>query len=159
MTITLKMIMFHTDQCLELCEEGSGETLGVRGQVIVSLVSRDAARGEPATAAGEGSPLAVVGPAGDVRTPRDPRDPPPVPNGTRNPLPQHWEERFTSSGRSISFYIIFWCSAAWPATDHYIPSCESDDVYVFVAGDGLFLDFIVMFKTLKGQVLRDSLTY
>ncbi|XP_050561006.1 E3 ubiquitin-protein ligase SMURF1 [Spodoptera frugiperda] len=86
-------------QCLELCEEGTGETCGVRGQVIVSLVSRDAARGEPAAAAGEGSPLAVVGPAGDVRTPRDPRDPPPAQNGTRNPLPQHWEERFTSSGR------------------------------------------------------------
>lgn len=96
---------------MELCEEGSGETFGVRGQVIVSLVSRDAARGEPAAAAGEGSPLAVVGPAGDVRSPRDPRDPPP-----RDPLPQHWEERFTSSGRSLSFYISF------------------------VTGEGLFLD-------------------
>lgn len=94
------------DQCLELCEEGTGETCGVRGQVIVSLVSRDAARGEPAAAAGEGSPLAVVGPAGDVRTPRDPRDPPPAQNGTRNPLPQHWEERFTSSGRLILLYVF-----------------------------------------------------
>ncbi|CAH0579342.1 unnamed protein product [Chrysodeixis includens] len=83
-------------QCLELCEEGSGETCGVRGQVIVSLVSRDAARGEPATAAGEGSPLAVVGPAGDVRAPRDP---PAQHHAARNPLPQHWEERVTSNGR------------------------------------------------------------
>ncbi|KAL0841369.1 hypothetical protein ABMA28_015068 [Loxostege sticticalis] len=83
-------------QCLELCEDGSGETCGVRGQVIVSLLSRDGARGEPASAAGEGSPLAVVGPAGDVRSPRD------LPintNTTQTPLPPHWEERFTASGR------------------------------------------------------------
>ncbi|XP_046959575.1 E3 ubiquitin-protein ligase SMURF2 [Vanessa cardui] len=83
-------------QCLELCEDNSGETCGVRGQVIVSLLSRDGARGEPASAAGEGSPLAVVGPAGDVRAPRDP----PVNSSSSNlPLPPHWEERFTSSGR------------------------------------------------------------
>ncbi|XP_049868904.1 E3 ubiquitin-protein ligase SMURF2 [Pectinophora gossypiella] len=83
-------------QCLELCEDGSGETCGVRGQVIVSLLSRDGARGEPASAAGEGSPLAVVGPAGDVRAPRDP---PVSPTLSQQPLPPHWEERFTSSGR------------------------------------------------------------
>ncbi|XP_045497074.1 E3 ubiquitin-protein ligase SMURF2 [Colias croceus] len=82
-------------QCLELCEDNSGEACGVKGQVIVSLLSRDGARGEPASAAGEGSPLAVVGPAGEVRAPREP----PVSNGTSLPLPQHWEERFTSSGR------------------------------------------------------------
>ncbi|KAL4704218.1 hypothetical protein ACJJTC_011844 [Scirpophaga incertulas] len=83
-------------QCLELCEDGSGETCGVRGQVIVSLLSRDGTRGEPASAAGEGSPLAVVGPAGDVRPPRDPTinaNSPPV------SLPPPWEERFTPSGR------------------------------------------------------------
>lgn len=84
-------------QCLELCDDG-GETSGVRGQVIVSLVSRDAARGEPATAAGEGSPLAVVGPAGDVRAPRD-LPPTPTAPATRPALPLHWEERFTSKGR------------------------------------------------------------
>ncbi|XP_063825049.1 E3 ubiquitin-protein ligase SMURF2 [Ostrinia nubilalis] len=83
-------------QCLELCEDGSGETCGVRGQVIVSLLSRDGARGEPASAAGEGSPLAVVGPAGDVRSPRDP---PVNTNANQTPLPPHWEERFTASGR------------------------------------------------------------
>lgn len=83
-------------QCLELCEDGSGETCGVRGQVIVSLLSRDGARGEPASAAGEGSPLAVVGPAGDVRAPRDP---PISTNTSPVPLPPHWEERFTPSGR------------------------------------------------------------
>ncbi|XP_059047101.1 E3 ubiquitin-protein ligase SMURF1 [Achroia grisella] len=83
-------------QCLELSEDSSLETCGVRGQVIVSLLSRDGARGEPASAAGEGSPLAVVGPAGDVRSPRDP---PVIPNTNQSPLPQFWEEKFTSSGR------------------------------------------------------------
>ncbi|KAM3961116.1 SMAD specific E3 ubiquitin protein ligase isoform 2-T2 [Aphomia sociella] len=83
-------------QCLELSEDGSGETCGVRGQVIVSLLSRDGARGEPASAAGEGSPLAVVGPAGDVRSSRDP---PVIQNASQSPLPQFWEEKFTSSGR------------------------------------------------------------
>lgn len=87
--------MPFSDQCLELCEDGSGETCGVRGQVIVSLLSRDGTRGEPASAAGEGSPLAVVGPAGEVRAPREP----PIQNIAPQPLPQHWEERFTSSGR------------------------------------------------------------
>lgn len=91
-------LIVSTDQCLELCEDGSGETCGVRGQVIVSLLSRDGARGEPASAAGEGSPLAVVGPAGDVRAPRDP---PISPNASIIPLPPHWEARFTSSGRYI----------------------------------------------------------
>lgn len=85
------------DQCLELCEENLGKACGVRGQVIVSLLSRDSTRGEPASAAGEGSPLAVVGPAGEVRAPRDP----PInnTNASHLPLPPHWEERFTSSGR------------------------------------------------------------
>ncbi|GBP18098.1 E3 ubiquitin-protein ligase SMURF2 [Eumeta japonica] len=83
-------------QCLELCEDGSGEHCGVRGQVIVSLLSRDGARGEPASGAGEGSPLAVVGPAGDVRAPRDP----PIQNNvSQAPLPPHWEERFAPNGR------------------------------------------------------------
>ncbi|XP_013142942.1 PREDICTED: E3 ubiquitin-protein ligase SMURF2 [Papilio polytes] len=84
-------------QCLELCEENLGKACGVRGQVIVSLLSRDSTRGEPASAAGEGSPLAVVGPAGEVRAPRDP----PInnTNASHLPLPPHWEERFTSSGR------------------------------------------------------------
>ncbi|XP_014366908.2 E3 ubiquitin-protein ligase SMURF1 [Papilio machaon] len=84
-------------QCLELCEENLGKACGVRGQVIVSLLSRDSTRGEPASAAGEGSPLAVVGPAGEVRAPRDP----PINNTNVShlPLPPHWEERFTSSGR------------------------------------------------------------
>lgn len=85
-----------SDQCLELCEDNSGETCGVKGQVIVSLLSRDGTRGEPASAAGEGSPLAVVGPAGEVRASRDP----PVNSNVSNlPLPPHWEERCTSSGR------------------------------------------------------------
>lgn len=89
-------ISSFSDQCLELCEDSTGEPCGVRGQVIVSLLSRDGARGEPASAAGEGSPLVVVGPAGDVRAPRDP---PVQTNSTQSPLPPHWEERLTLSGR------------------------------------------------------------
>lgn len=85
-----------SDQCLELCEDGTGEPLGVRGQVIVSLLSRDSARGEPTSAAGEGSPLAVVGPAGEVRASRDP---PVSPTQSQSPLPLQWEERIASSGR------------------------------------------------------------
>lgn len=81
---------------MELCEDGSGETCGVRGQVIISLLSRDGARGEPASTVGEGSPLAVVGPAGEVRAPREP---PANLNSSQLPLPPHWEERFASSGR------------------------------------------------------------
>ncbi|VVC89078.1 unnamed protein product, partial [Leptidea sinapis] len=81
-------------QCLELCEDSSGETCGVKGQVIVSLLSRDGSRGEPASAAGEGSPLAVVGPAGDVQSPREQ---PPLNNNTHQS--QLWKEKFTPSGR------------------------------------------------------------
>ncbi|CAH2037296.1 unnamed protein product, partial [Iphiclides podalirius] len=83
-------------QCLELCEDSLGEACGVKGQVIVSLLSRDGTRGEPASVASEGSPLAVVGPAGEVRAPRDP---PLNANASHQPLPPHWGERFTSSGR------------------------------------------------------------
>lgn len=63
----------------------------------MSLLSRDGTRGEPASAAGEGSPLAVVGPAGEVRAPREP--PVNTNSNSQLPLPQHWEERFTSGGR------------------------------------------------------------
>lgn len=91
------LIFLLSDQCLELCEDGTGEPCGVRGQVIISLLSRDGARGEPASAAGEGSPLAVVGPAGDVRTPREPMQP----NITQQSLPSHWEERYTPTGRLV----------------------------------------------------------
>lgn len=104
-TYLILIVFFLSDQCLELCEDGSGETCGVRGQVIVSLLSRDGTRGEPASAAGEGSPLAVVGPAGDVRSPRDP---PINTNTSQLPLPPHWEERFTATGRYASNKLLIW---------------------------------------------------
>nr|XP_032520577.1 E3 ubiquitin-protein ligase SMURF2 [Danaus plexippus plexippus] len=103
-------------QCLELCEDSTGEVCGVRGQVIVSLLSRDGARGEQASTVGEGSPLAVVGPAGDVRAPRDSVS-------TETPLPAHWKQRFTPAGRP--FYINHQlCRSQWerPSTSPLSPS-------------------------------------
>lgn len=53
------------------------------------------------------SPLAVVGPTGDVRSPRE-RSPPPAPTPH---LPHGWEQRTTNNGRygiiSLMFYIYF----------------------------------------------------
>ncbi|XP_041978571.1 E3 ubiquitin-protein ligase Smurf1-like [Aricia agestis] len=88
------------DQCLELNEDTSGETCAetcrVQGQVIVSLLSRDSTRGEPASAPGEGSPLAVVGPAGEVLAPREQSI---NSNSANELLPLHWEKRLTPTGR------------------------------------------------------------
>lgn len=61
----------------------------------MSLLSRDSTRGEPASAAGEGSPLAVVGPAGEVLAPREQ----PNSNPQNELLPLHWERRLTPAGR------------------------------------------------------------
>ncbi|XP_041978568.1 E3 ubiquitin-protein ligase SMURF2-like [Aricia agestis] len=87
-------------QCLELNEDTSGETCAetcrVQGQVIVSLLSRDSTRGEPASAPGEGSPLAVVGPAGEVLAPREQSI---NSNSANELLPLHWEKRLTPTGR------------------------------------------------------------
>lgn len=96
----LTIFLYLADQCLELRDDSTGESISGRGQVIVSLLSRDGSRGEPASATGEGSPLAVVGPAGEVRAPREPPG-----NSNKNPsqspLPPQWEERFTSGGRLV----------------------------------------------------------
>lgn len=73
----INSLFFFSDQCLELCKASAGDTEAVRGQIIVSLLSRDGGSGGR-------SPLAVVGPAGDLRPPT---------------LPSGWEERTTGSGR------------------------------------------------------------
>lgn len=60
----------------------------MKGQIIISLLSRDGPCG--------GTPLAVVGPLGDLRGPSD-RDASPVVEN--DSLPPGWEERRTTSGR------------------------------------------------------------
>lgn len=79
-----------SDQCLELCKASGADAEGVRGEIIVSLLSL-----EPGGGTSGRSPLAVVGPTGDVRSPRD-RSPPPVPTPH---LPNGWEQRTTNNGR------------------------------------------------------------
>ncbi|GJQ81715.1 hypothetical protein Trydic_g9156 [Trypoxylus dichotomus] len=59
----------------------------VKGQIIISLMSRDGPSG--------GIPLAVVGPLGELKGPSD-RENSPTDN---NELPHGWEERRTDNGR------------------------------------------------------------
>lgn len=59
----------------------------MKGQIIISLLSRDGPSG--------GTPLAVVGPLGDVRGPSDQDI---VPSGNED-LPPGWEECRTANGR------------------------------------------------------------
>lgn len=59
----------------------------VKGQIIISLLSRDGPSG--------GTPLAVVGPLGDLRGPSDPDTSP----SENEDLPPGWEERRTENGR------------------------------------------------------------
>lgn len=59
----------------------------VKGQIIISLMSRDGPSG--------GIPLAVVGPLGDLKGPSD-RENSPIGN---DELPHGWEERRTDNGR------------------------------------------------------------
>lgn len=58
----------------------------MKGQIIISLLSRDGPCG--------GTPLAVVGPLGELRGPNDCDSPP-----ENEELPPGWEERRTESGR------------------------------------------------------------
>ncbi|KAH8277980.1 hypothetical protein KR018_012202 [Drosophila ironensis] len=56
----------------------------VRGQIIISLLSKDGAN--------TGNPLAIVGPSGDVRGPSEE-------DSSEDSLPEGWEERRTDNGR------------------------------------------------------------
>lgn len=56
----------------------------VRGQIIISLLSKDGP--------GSGNPLAIVGPSGDVRGPSED-------DSSEDSLPEGWEERRTDNGR------------------------------------------------------------
>ncbi|XP_053684395.1 E3 ubiquitin-protein ligase SMURF2 [Sabethes cyaneus] len=72
-------------QRLDLCKASQDDTDPVKGQIIVSLMSRDGTTG--------GTPLAIVGPAGDVRGPDDDEE------IIQDELPAGWEERVTAIGR------------------------------------------------------------
>lgn len=75
------------DQRLDLCKASVDDTEPVKGQIIISLLSRDGPCG--------GTPLAVVGPLGELRGPND------CDNSTseNDELPPGWEERRTDTGR------------------------------------------------------------
>ncbi|CAO1372874.1 unnamed protein product [Diamesa hyperborea] len=75
-------------QRLDLCKLTADDPVPVKGQIIISLLSRDAITGC-------GNPLAIVGPAGDVRGPDDDE----MIVEQRNSLPEGWEERKTGDGR------------------------------------------------------------
>ncbi|EAT37804.1 AAEL010256-PA, partial [Aedes aegypti] len=72
-------------QRLELCKASHDDPDPVKGQIIVSLMSRDGTTG--------GTPLAIVGPAGDVRGPDDDEE------ILKDELPAGWEERLTQNNR------------------------------------------------------------
>ncbi|KXJ74214.1 hypothetical protein RP20_CCG014111 [Aedes albopictus] len=72
-------------QRLELCKASHDDPDPVKGQIIVSLMSRDGTTG--------GTPLAIVGPAGDVRGPDDDEE------ILKDELPAGWEERLTQTNR------------------------------------------------------------
>nr|XP_023019400.1 E3 ubiquitin-protein ligase SMURF2 isoform X1 [Leptinotarsa decemlineata]XP_023019401.1 E3 ubiquitin-protein ligase SMURF2 isoform X2 [Leptinotarsa decemlineata] len=74
-------------QCLDLGKANAEDSEPVRGQIIISLLSRDGPCG--------GTPLAIVGPLGDLRGPVDSESN----NVTSVDLPPGWEERRTPNGR------------------------------------------------------------
>jgi E3 ubiquitin ligase SMURF1/2 len=81
-------------QRLDLCKNSPDDPTQVRGQIIISLLSRDA------ITPGSGNPLAIVGPAGEIHGPEDDDEVATVENRQTNKnLPEGWEERKTN-GRS-----------------------------------------------------------
>ena len=67
----------HSDQRLDLCKNNSDDQDVVRGQIVVSLLSRDGH--------GSGSQNVVVDTLGNLSCPDD--------------LPEGWEERRSANGR------------------------------------------------------------
>uniref|UniRef100_A0A336MMQ5 E3 ubiquitin-protein ligase SMURF1 n=1 Tax=Culicoides sonorensis TaxID=179676 RepID=A0A336MMQ5_CULSO len=76
-------------QRLDLCKAAQDDPEPIKGQIVISLMSRE---GTSTTGPGR---LAIVGPAGDVRGPDNEED------GDENAadLPTGWEERKTPNGR------------------------------------------------------------
>uniref|UniRef100_A0A1Q3F9Q5 E3 ubiquitin-protein ligase SMURF1 n=1 Tax=Culex tarsalis TaxID=7177 RepID=A0A1Q3F9Q5_CULTA len=75
-------------QRLDLRKASHDDPDPVKGQIIVSFMSRDGTTG--------GTPLAIVGPAGDVRGPDNDNDNEIL---LKDELPAGWEERHTQAGR------------------------------------------------------------
>lgn len=89
-------------QRLDLCKSTPDDPTPVRGQIIISLLSRDAITGS-------GNPLAIVGPAGEVHGPEE-EDLSITTTATEQQhrtnnasLPEGWEERKTADGRN--YYV------------------------------------------------------
>jgi len=74
----------HSVQRLDLGKLSPDDDELVRGQIIISLLSKDG----PSS----GNPLAIVGPSGDVRGPSED-------DSSEDSLPEGWEERRTDNGR------------------------------------------------------------
>jgi E3 ubiquitin ligase SMURF1/2 len=103
-------------QRLDLCKSSPDDPTPVRGQIIISLLSRDAITGS-------GNPLAIVGPAGEVHGPDEEETPAPEPqqpHRTSSHLPEGWEERKTADGRSYFVNHVSkttqWSRPTQPAT-------------------------------------------
>uniref|UniRef100_A0A182JV31 HECT-type E3 ubiquitin transferase n=1 Tax=Anopheles christyi TaxID=43041 RepID=A0A182JV31_9DIPT len=98
------------DQRLELVKRSQDDPDPVKGQIIVSLMSRDSATG--------GTPLAIVSPAGDVRVPDDDDAADESlfveqQQQQQQQLPQGWEERSTQNGRT--YYVNHYTKTTqWP---------------------------------------------
>lgn len=78
-----------SDQRLDLCKGSADDIDPVRGQIIISLMSRDGS-------SSSGNPLAIVGPGGDIQGPNDENE---HVTSVSDALPEGWEERKTSNGR------------------------------------------------------------
>ncbi|XP_031355138.1 E3 ubiquitin-protein ligase Smurf1-like [Photinus pyralis] len=78
--------IISNDQRLDLCKASQDDSEPVKGQIIISLLSRDGPCG--------GTPLAVVGPLGELRGPASRELSP-----QEDELPPGWEERRTPNGR------------------------------------------------------------
>lgn len=86
--INFSFVVF-SDQRLELCKGSADDIDPVRGQIIISLMSRDGS-------SSSGNPLAIVGPGGDIQGPNDDNE---HLMSVNDALPEGWEERKTPNGR------------------------------------------------------------
>lgn len=81
----LHSLLFSTVQRLELGQLNPSDDEVIRGQIIISLVSKDGPN--------SGNPVRIVDASGDFRTPPTPDE------SSEESLPEGWEERRTPEGR------------------------------------------------------------